>query len=123
MEEELTYLLNQYEDTQLNKIESLLSKVEMTEDLFHTAISTRSVDLIRLILKYVPVQSISPEQLEFFTHYGNTEKERTHAYELAKILLEYGYVFSNDETSYWFNTIIKDNTTYCDNHIFYNYGH
>ena len=43
--EELTYLLNQYEDTQLNKIE------------------------------------------------------------------------------YWFNIIIKDNTTYCDNHIFYNYGH
>ena len=121
--EELTYLLNQYEDTQLNKIESLLSKVAMTDDLFHTAISTRSVDLIRLTLKYVPVQSISPEQLEFFTPYGTTENERTHAYELAKILIEYGYVFGNDETSYWFNIIIKDNTTYCDNHIFYNYGH
>ena len=95
--EELTYLLNQYEDTQLNKIESLLSKVAMTDDLFHTAISTRSVDLIRLTLKYVPIQSISPEQLEFFTPYGTTENERTHAYELAKILIPivfYIFLFS-----------------------------
>lgn len=102
-------LMQPMQDERIQKIASLLPHVTVDEDMFHTALSTRSEPLIRLFLTYVDIQKITPEQLEFFTPLGPSEYERARAYQLSQLLSEHGYVFGMDETSCWFYEMIQEN--------------
>lgn len=84
---------------------------EMDDDLFHQLLSSRCVRVLRLVMDQNKnhIHRISPEQLDFFTSYGPTLEEKQHAYELGKVLIDYGYVFGTDETSVWFQQAIMDN--------------
>jgi len=97
-------------------IQRLLEECEeLSDDLFHMALSTRNTVVLRLVLNPASVQRISPEQLEFFTPYDDSMVDSHNAYELSTLLFKHGYVFGDDETSTWFHEAILEN------HAFFEY--
>ena len=91
-------------------ISHLVSKVTIDSVLFHLALATRNEVVIRLFLEQIPVTEITPEQLEFFTPYDTTDKEKQNAIQLSTILFEKKYPFGKDDTSQWFLKQMKELT-------------
>lgn len=89
---------------QMKQLSDLLPSIIITDDLFHAALSTRNEIIIRMLLRYVPITSIQPEQLEFFLPLSSNVSDEKKAYSLIRILEEEGYRFGKDETSRFFQT-------------------
>ena len=97
----------------IDMVTELLPSVIIDDELFHIALSTRNEIIIKLFLTYVSVDSITPEQLEFFVPYDDSKYEIKLARDLSTILFEKEYTFGSDDTSQWFHTIIINNIALC----------